>query len=126
MVKIIGFKERLSNEGKAFNALELQGGVEIITSAKGGMYATARHTSVATTFDAETCQSLIGTEIPGSIEKQECDPYEYIVEKTGEVMVLNHRFTFVPEAQKTPAPMEVVREYEYAELEGMNFSRAAV
>lgn len=126
MVKIIGYKERTSNEGKTFNALELQGGVEIITSARGGMYATARRASVATTFDAETCQSLIGTEIPGTIEKQECEPYEYTVEKTGEVLVLNHRFSYVPEVQKTPAPMEIIREYEYPELAGMDFQRAAV
>ena len=126
MVRIIGYKERLSNEGKTFNALELQGGVEIITSARGGMYATARKASVATTFDAETCQSLIGTEIPGSIEKQDCEPYNYTVEKTGEVMVLNHRFTFVPEVQKVHAEMEVLRDVHYSELEGMDYQRAAV
>ena len=126
MVKIIGYKERTSNDGRTFNALELQGGVEITTSASGGLYATARKTSVATTFDAETCQSLIGTEIPGNIEKVDCEPYEYTLEKTGEVLVLQHRYSFVPEQKKVHAPMQIIQEVEFPELEGMNYSRAAM
>lgn len=95
MVKIIGYKERTSSEGKTFNALELQGGVEIIHSASGGMYATVRKATVASTFDEETCKGLIGTEIPGTIEKQECEPYEYTVERTGEILTLFHRYVYV-------------------------------
>jgi hypothetical protein len=126
MVKIIGYKERTSKEGKTFNALELQGCVEIITSARGGMYATARRTSVATTFDAETCQSLIGTEIPGTIEKQDCEPYEYTVEKTGEVLTLFHRYVYLAEPQKAPVYVdEIFPELTYAELEGVNLPRAS-
>lgn len=126
MVKIVGFKERLSNEGKPFMALILQGGVEIIHSANGGMYATARKASVATTFDEATCQALIGTDLQGSIEKQASEPYEYTVPQTGEVLVLHHRYMFVPEPKQVVAPMEVLHGVEFPELAGMNFPAAAV
>jgi hypothetical protein len=36
-------------------------------------------------------------ELPGSVVKTPCDPYEYVVEETGETMVLNHRWVYLPE-----------------------------
>jgi hypothetical protein len=97
MVKIIDFKIRQSNEGKQFFALILQGGIEIIKSQNGNSYATVRKVSISTTFDELTCQTLLGTELPGSIEKVNCEPYEYTIEQTGEVITLNHRFEYVEE-----------------------------
>ena len=117
MVKIIGYKESLSNEGKAFNSLVLQGGVEIIHSASGNLYATARKANLASAFDAETCQSLIGTELVGSIEKEECMPYEYTSPQTGEVLTLYHRYVFIPEEKKVPT--EMYREVDVQELSMM-------
>lgn len=124
MVKIIGYKQRTSNDGKTFNALELMGGVEIITSASGSMYATARKTTVATTFEEEVCKGLIGTELPGNIEKVNCAPYEYTVEKTGEVLILHHRYSFVPEQKQHQPVMEIYTNEEFPELAGMNYSQA--
>lgn len=126
MARIIGFKECVSHDGNAFNALVIQGGVEVIESGSGKLYATARKTSVATTFDEETCKSLIGTEIPGTIEKQECEPYEYTVEKTGEILVLEHRYTFVPEPKKQQAEMQLLQELDFQDLAGMNYPAAAM
>jgi len=100
MVKIVDFKERVSNEGKPFLALVVQGGVELIHSANGGIYATVRKASVASTFDEETCKGLIGTEIPGTIEKVECEQYEYTNPQTGEVLFLDHRYQFSPVEKK--------------------------
>ena len=36
--------------------------------------------------------------MPGSIEKQECEPYEYTVENTGEIITLTHKHMYVPES----------------------------
>ena len=116
MVRIIGFKEVISNEGKAFNSLVLQGGVEVIHSASGNIYATARKANLASAFDAETCQSLIGTELAGSIEKQDCEPYEYTVPQTGEILVLSYHYSFVPEEKKVHGDMTGLREVELSDL----------
>lgn len=120
MVKIISYKERLSGEGKPFMALVLQGGVEIIHSSTGGMYATVRKATVASTFDEETCKGLVGTEIPGTIEKQECEPYLYTVERTGEELTLFHRYVYVAEPQKAELFVDVT----LPELVGANYSAA--
>ena len=116
MVKIIGYKESLSNEGKAFNSLVLQGGVEIIHSASGNIYATARKANLASAFDEETCKGLIGTDLAGTIEKQECEPYEYTSPQTGEILVLYHRYSFIPEEKKVYQELQLMHEVELSEL----------
>ncbi len=98
MVRIVNFNERVSEDGSTFFALELQGGLELVKSQTSKKYyATARKTSVTSTFDELTCKALIGTEMPGRIEKQECEPYEYTIEDTGEVIELSHRYEYIPE-----------------------------
>jgi len=98
MVRIIDYKTRISEDGKEFFTLEIQGGIEMVLSqTTGNFYATARKSSITTTFNEQTCKALIGTEMPGNIEKQECEPYEYTVEDTGEVITLTHKYMYVPE-----------------------------
>ncbi len=94
-VKIVDYKLRHSLDGKVFFSLQLQGGVEIVKSASGNSYATAKTASMPTTFSEETCKRLIGSELPGRIEKIDCDPYEYTVQETGEVILLHHRYEYV-------------------------------
>jgi len=101
MVRIINYSERTSEDGKKFFTLDVQGGIEMVKSkSTGNFYATARKTSITTTFDEHTCKALIGTEMSGSVEKEECESYEYTVKETGEVIELSHRFVFVPENEQ--------------------------
>ena len=107
MVRIIDYKTRTSEDGKEFFTLEIQGGIEMVLSqTTGNFYATARKSSITTTFNEQTCKALIGTEMPGSIEKQECEPYEYTVEDTGEIITLTHKYMYVPESA-TPQKQNV-------------------
>lgn len=103
MVKIINYKRRESADGEFF-VLEVSGGIEMVKSKATGMYyATAKKATVTSTFDEETCISLIGMEMPGRIEKVECEPYEYTLQETGEVLVLSHRNSYVPDDVGVPA-----------------------
>lgn len=100
MVRIIDYKARLSDDQRVFYVLELQGGLEMIMSkTTGQFYATAKKASITSTFDEETCKALVGTEMEGSITKQECEPYEYTVKETGEVIMLSHRYVFTPKVE---------------------------
>ena len=94
MVTVTDYKLRESLEGKTFFALILQGGVELVRSANGGSYLTAKKASLPTTFDEVTCQTLVGTQLPGSIRKVETEPYEYTIQETGEVIMLTHRYEY--------------------------------
>lgn len=99
MVRIVNYNERNSEDGSTFYALEIQGGLEFVKSQEtGNFYATARKSSITSTFDEETCKALIGTEIPGIIVKQECDPYEYTIKETGEKITLTHKYSYIPDA----------------------------
>jgi hypothetical protein len=100
MVRIINYKRR-QTENKEFFVLEITGGIEMVQSMQTGQfYATAKKAYLSSTFDEETCKALVGTEIAGNIEKQECEPYEYTVKDTGEMMMLSHRYVYVPEVSK--------------------------
>lgn len=102
MVRIIKTENRQSDDGRDFIALILQGGVEMVQSKEtGNFYATARKASIPSTFDEETVKNLIGQEIPGTIEKEECDPYEVINQETGEVTELRHRYVYIPELSRS-------------------------
>lgn len=101
MVTIINYKARESEAG-AFYVLELQSGVEMVKSQTTNQYyATAKKAYISSTFDEQTCQALIGTQMQGNINKVACDPYEYTIKKTGETIILSHRYEYVDEATTT-------------------------
>lgn len=101
MVRIVNYKKRQTEDGKEFFALEITGGIEMVMSnATGQFYATAKKAYIASTFDEETCKALVGSEMPGSIIKAECEPYEYTIRDTGEVITLGYRYVFLPEQMK--------------------------
>jgi hypothetical protein len=100
MVTIVDFVKRQNREGKEFNALILQSGIELVKSqGTGRWYATAKKTSITSTFDDAMCQSLIGQQIPGSVQRVESDPYEFTVKDTGEILTLTHRWIYLKEGE---------------------------
>jgi hypothetical protein len=103
MVRIVNYQQRTSEQGKVFFTLELQGGIEIVKSQETGkQYITARKANMSCTFDELTCQSLIGTELPGSVRKVNCEEYDYTIKETGEIITLSHRYEYV-EHEETQA-----------------------
>jgi hypothetical protein len=100
MVTIVDFVKRQNREGKEFNALILQGGIELVKSKETGkFYATSKKASITSTFDDATCQSLIGQQIPGSVQRVESEPYEFTNKETGEVLTINHRWVYLKEGE---------------------------
>lgn len=100
MVTISNYKSATNADGEEFFVLVLQGGVETVRSqATDRFYLTARKATVTSTFDEATCQRLIGTQLPGGIEKVEVDPYSYVIEETGEQITLSHRNEYNPNLQ---------------------------
>lgn len=101
MVKIIGAEARKNTHGEEFMVFLLMGGMEMVKSKETGRYyATARKTSIPCTFDEETAKSFIGTKLTGSIEKVQCDPYDFVVDG-GEVIRLDYRWGYNPSPNTT-------------------------
>jgi len=98
MVKVIAWKPAQNKEGKDFISIQLQGGIEAIQSQQTGkMYLTARTAWIPSTFDVPTAIDLVGSTLPGEIRKVHCEPYDYTVKETGEVIQLTYTFEYLPE-----------------------------
>lgn len=109
MLKIIETVQRTNSEGEEFWAFILQDGLQLVQSKEtGNFYATARTTSITSTFNEEVAKSMIGSEIPGTIQKIACEPYEYTIKETGEVVTLEHRWEYRPEGAEVPAETKTV------------------
>jgi hypothetical protein len=101
MVTVVSYTTRENLDGEEYIALVLQGDLEMVQSQETGrFYATARKVTISSTFNEATAATLIGTQLPGSINKVPCDPYEWVVPETGEIIELNHRYTYVPEGKE--------------------------
>ena len=107
MVRIVNYQKKTAENGSEFFTLELQGGIEMVKSKQSGkFYLTARKASILSTFDENVCQALIGTELPGVVKKVDCDPYEYTIKDTGEVVVLSHRYEYSESEEKQVQPQK--------------------
>lgn len=113
MVRVIDYLERVNDEGAAFFVLVLQGGVQMVKSRQTNkFYVTAKRATISSTFDEQTCQALIGTELPGKIEKVQTEPYEFTIKDTGEVIELDYRYEYQeeePATEKAPEQKKVDR-----------------
>ncbi|NBU05799.1 MAG: hypothetical protein EBT39_05570 [Sphingobacteriia bacterium] len=99
MVTISDYRVNVNSEGKSFCSLILQGELELVKSKTSRFYATARKTSITSTFDENTCRQLIGKTIKGSIVKVDCDEYDYIIPESGEVIRLNYNYSYVADSE---------------------------
>ena len=95
MVIVKDVKRAENAMGEEFYGLILESGaVAVRSKATGRIYLTAKTAFVATTFDEPTAKSMIGQELDGTIRKVQTDPYEYVIEETGEVIELSHRWEY--------------------------------
>ena len=94
----MGYALRKREDGKEFYSLILQGGIDLVKSRKTDRYyATIKKCSISSTFDEATCIASIGEKFPGTIQKQSCEKYSFVVKETGEILELNYRWAYVPE-----------------------------
>ena len=112
MLTISDYKRCISQDsGKEFFALTLQGEPTVATSKDGNFYLTANKASIPTSFTEKVCQTLIGKQLSGSIQKVPCESYEFTKE-TGETVTMNYRYQYSPREENTaikqvPSPMEM-------------------
>lgn len=99
MVQIVNYEKRQNKDGEEFFVLVLAGGLEMIKSQSSGkFYATRKESTVSCTMTKEQCKELIGQQLPGSIKRVICEPYEMVDEKTGEMITHHHRWDYSQES----------------------------
>jgi hypothetical protein len=116
-VVVVDVVERVSNIGKKFIALIVQSELQIVQSANGNVYCAVRKASIPSTLESlETAKMMLGKELPGTIQKVECAPYDRVTEN-GELITLNHRYSYVPESNRVEIHTDEVLEYQELEEE---------
>jgi len=99
MVTVKEIKKAENAKGEEFFMLVVESGAMAVKSKKTGrVYFTAKTAFVSTTFDEKTASSLIGEEFEGTIRKVICEPYEYTIKETGEIIEMTHRWEYVDPA----------------------------
>ncbi len=103
MVTVKNYHVRQKDSGENYISLELEGDVTFVQSQNTGrFYAAAKHCFMYAAMDEKTAKALVGTQMPGSIERVACDPYEYTIPDTGEVKILSYTNEYRPaEATET-------------------------
>lgn len=95
MVTISNFYEVERKDGTKFISLELTGSAELIQSQNTGKwYATVRKCRIPSTFDANIAKAMVGQRLPGDVVKVICEPYEFTNPRTGEVLQLQHSYSY--------------------------------
>ncbi len=97
MVTVTNALERVKKDGTTFPVLEISGGVELVLSqASQRYYATVRRCTIPFTGTMDVAKMLIGQKIDGEIVKVIVAPYEFINQRTGEVIQLQHSYAYRP------------------------------
>jgi hypothetical protein len=97
MVTVTNALERVKKDGSVFPVLEISGGAELVLSqTTQRYYATVRKCTIPFTGTMEVAKMLIGQKIEGEIVKVIVAPYDFINQRTGEVMKLQHSYAYRP------------------------------
>jgi hypothetical protein len=97
MVTVTNALERVKKDGTTFPVLEISGGAELVLSqTTQRYYATVRKCTIPFTGTMEVAKMLIGQKIEGEIVKVICEPYSFTNPRTGEVLQLQHGYSYRP------------------------------
>jgi hypothetical protein len=97
MVTVTACFDRQKKDGTTFAVLEISGGVELVLSqGSNRYYATVRKCTIPFTGSLEVGKMMIGQKIEGEIVRVIVEPYEYVNQRTGEVMRLQHSYAYRP------------------------------
>jgi len=100
MVKIIDAQTRVNSKTKEeYNVIVLLGDVQVLNSKSSGkFYLTAKRVTLPTTLDQNQAKELVGTTLPGVIEKVDCPEYEIKMPTSNKKVKITHTFQYSPAA----------------------------
>jgi proteasome assembly chaperone (PAC2) family protein len=98
MVKIIDAQTRVNSKTKMeYNVIVLLGDVQVLSSKSSGkFYLSAKRVTLPTTLDQNQAKELIGTTLPGVIEKVDCPEYEIKMPNSNKKVKITHTFQYSP------------------------------
>ena len=100
MVQIIGFEKKQNAKTlESYAVLIVAGQPEIqISKSSGRPYITSRRTSIPCALEENQAQALIGKELPGTIERVSCAPFQLTL-ASGKKVKISSAFQYMPPDQ---------------------------
>jgi len=97
MVQIVAFEKKENSRTKeSYSVLVLQGDPEVLISKSSGRpYISAKKTTIPCALEENQAHALIGKELPGSIERVSCTPFEVKL-ATGKKVKISTAFQYLP------------------------------
>ena len=97
MVQIVAFQKKENSRTKeSYSVLVLQGDPEVLISKSSGRpYISAKKTTIPCALEENQAQALIGKELPGSIERVSCTPFQLTL-ANGKKLKINSAFQYMP------------------------------
>ena len=125
MVEIVNCKQVTTVEGKVFTSIEIQGNVRLVKSKlTENYYLAANKTRISSALSLDYCRTLIGQKLPGTIEKIDCEPYEYINPETNEALTLHHTFVYSPDEPDNDVQQQQMNPYLFGQQQQPFFPQA--
>ena len=96
MVQVLEVVERTSSKGNTFRVVIVGSDAQVVFSKDGKPRVDAVKAGIPSNLPTEALKALIGNNLPGKLEKQECEPYTFIG-NDGEEVTLDYRWQYVAE-----------------------------
>lgn len=92
-VKILDVKEKVDTRGQIFNVVIVEGYLLSKDEVSSSIEIKKVKAGIPSNLSLDVLQELIGTEMPGKIIKQNCEPYAF-VDSNGIEKVLDYKYKF--------------------------------
>ena len=97
MVQVLEVLERTNSvSGNTFRIVIVGNDAQVVFSKEGNARIDAVKSGIPSNLPIEALQALIGSKLPGKIERQECEPYTF-TGSDGEEVTLDYRWQYVAE-----------------------------
>ena len=96
MVQVLEVVERTSSTGNTFRVVIVGSEAQVVFSKDGKPRVDSVKAGIPSNLPLQALQALIGSKLPGKIEKQECEPYTFIG-SDGEEITLDYRWQYAAE-----------------------------
>ena len=99
MVTIVEVAERTAANGNTFCSVMVAGDASVYTNAEGKASLVALKASIPSNLPKDVLEGMIGSKLPGKVERVDTEPYQWTNPNTGEELTLSHTYRYVPDAE---------------------------
>ena len=96
MVQVLEVVERTGSTGNTFRVVIVGSDAQVVFSKDGKPRVDSVKAGIPSNLPTEALKALVGSFLPGKIEKQECEPYTF-TGSNGEDITLDYRWQYAAE-----------------------------